>query len=186
MIHRFEDRCGIPIVEGYGLSDACAATLNPIDGPRKAGTVGLPLAGVDVALLGADGQPTTSGAGEVLVRGPNVMRGYLGRPRETAETLRDGWLHTGAIGHLDDDGYLVLVDRVKDMIIRGGENIYPKEIENVLYPSRRRLRGRRRRAPSRSARREVVAFVSLRQETPGITEELQVLCDIELAPFKRP
>ena len=72
-------------------------------------------------------------AGEVVSRGPNVMRGYLGQPEETAQTLRDGWLHTGDVGHFDEDGYLALVDRVKDMIIRGGENIYPKEIENVLY-----------------------------------------------------
>ena len=134
LIARFEQRYGTTIVEGYGLSECtCVATVNPVDGPRKAGTVGLPLPGQEVALLDTDGKPTTDGQGEVIVRGPNVMRGYLNKPEDTARTLADGWLHTGDVGYFDADGYLVLVDRVKDMIIRGGENIYPKEIENVLY-----------------------------------------------------
>ena len=122
------------IVEGYGLSECtCVATVNPVDGPRKAGTVGLPLPGQEVALLDTDGRPTTGGQGEVIVRGPNVMRGYPNKPEDTARTLADGWLHTGDVGDFDADGYLVLVDRVKDKIIRGGENIYPKKIEDDLY-----------------------------------------------------
>jgi long-chain acyl-CoA synthetase len=135
LIARFERRYGVPIVEGYGLSEgSCASTLNPPDGPRKPGTVGVPLPGQTVAIMDPDGAIRTDGGpGEVVVRGPNVMRGYLGRPEETAATLRDGWLHTGDVGRFDEDGYLVLVDRMKDMIIRGGENLYPKEIENVLH-----------------------------------------------------
>ena len=134
LIARFEQRYGTTIVEGYGLSECtCAATMNPVDGLRKPGTVGLPLPGQEVALLGDEGRVTTDGRGEVIIRGPNVMRGYLGKPEETASTLEGGWLRTGDVGCFDADGYLVLVDRVKDMIIRGGENIYPKEIENVLY-----------------------------------------------------
>jgi long-chain acyl-CoA synthetase len=134
LIARFEDRYGIVVVEGYGLSEgSCASTINPIHGPRKPGTLGRPLPGQQVAFLGANGQPTEEGPGEVIVRGPNVMRGYLNQPEETARTLDGGWLHTGDVGCFDDDGHLVLVDRVKDMIIRGGENIYPKEIENILY-----------------------------------------------------
>jgi acyl-CoA synthetase (AMP-forming)/AMP-acid ligase II len=135
LLGKFESRYGIPIIEGYGLSEgSCASTVNPLNGPRKPGTVGLPLPGQTIRIADANGNPVADGeAGEVLIHGPNVMRGYLNRPDETAQTLVDGWLHTGDIGRLDEDGYLVLVDRAKDMIIRGGENIYPKEIEAVVY-----------------------------------------------------
>ena len=133
LIARFEARYGVPIVEGYGLSEGtCASTINPATGRRKPGTVGLPLPGQQVALMAPDGRLVDDGPGEVVVRGPNVMRGYLNRPGETAATIVDGWLHTGDVGRFDEDGYLVLVDRIKDMIIRGGENLYPKEIENAL------------------------------------------------------
>ncbi|MFC4126693.1 class I adenylate-forming enzyme family protein [Nocardia rhizosphaerae] len=135
LIARFEQRFGVPIVEGYGLSEGtCASTLNPVAGPRKPGTVGLPLPGQTVTIVDADGRPVEDGTpGEVVISGPNVMRGYLGKPEETVKAVRDGRLHTGDVGYLDADGYLVLVDRIKDMIIRGGENLYPKEIENALY-----------------------------------------------------
>ncbi|MFJ8109156.1 class I adenylate-forming enzyme family protein [Streptomyces sp. NPDC096132] len=135
LIARFEDRFSVPVVEGYGLSEGtCASTLNPPAGPRRPGTVGLPLPGQTVAVMDGEGNLLDDGSvGEVVVRGPNVMRGYLGLPDETARTVVDGWLHTGDVGRFDADGYLVLVDRIKDMIIRGGENIYPKEIENVLH-----------------------------------------------------
>ena len=135
LLEKFETRFGIPIIEGYGLSEgSCASTGNPLHGKRKAGTVGLPLPGQKIRIVDANGTDVPRGeAGEVLLQGPNVMRGYLNRPEETAKTLVDGWLHTGDVGRLDEDGYLVLVDRAKDMIIRGGENIYPKEIETVIY-----------------------------------------------------
>jgi long-chain acyl-CoA synthetase len=135
LLAKFESRYGIPIVEGYGLSEGtCASTVNPLDGVRKPGTVGLPLPGQKIKIVDSNGEPVADGdTGEVLIQGPNVMRGYLSRPEDTAKTLVDGWLHTGDVGRLDDDGYLVLVDRAKDMIIRGGENIYPKEIETVIY-----------------------------------------------------
>jgi long-chain acyl-CoA synthetase len=135
LLEKFESRYGIPIIEGYGLSEgSCASTVNPLNGPRKPGTVGLALPGQTIRIADANGNPVADGeTGEVLIQGPNVMRGYLNRPEETAKTLVDGWLHTGDIGRLDDDGYLMLVDRAKDMIIRGGENIYPKEIEVVVY-----------------------------------------------------
>ncbi|GAB3366835.1 class I adenylate-forming enzyme family protein [Amycolatopsis echigonensis] len=134
LIQRVEQRFGVVVVEGYGLSEGtCASTLNPLAGPRKPGTVGRPLPGQEVALMDPDGRLVTDGPGEVVVRGPNVMRGYLNRPEATAATIVDGWLHTGDVGRFDEDGYLVLVDRIKDMIIRGGENLYPKEIENALH-----------------------------------------------------
>ena len=135
LLEKFETRYGIPLIEGYGLSEgSCATTVNPLNGMRKAGTVGLPLPGQIIRIVGADNADVLPGeAGEVLIQGPNVMRGYLNRPEETAKTLVDGWLHTGDVGRFDEDGYLMLVDRAKDMIIRGGENIYPKEIETVVY-----------------------------------------------------
>jgi len=135
LLEHFQSRYGIPIIEGYGLSEGtCASTINPLDGPRKAGTVGLPLPGQTIRLVDARGEPVADGeAGEVVIKGPNVMRGYLNRPEETANTIVDGWLHTGDVGRFDEDGYLVLVDRAKDMIIRGGENIYPREIEAVVH-----------------------------------------------------
>jgi acyl-CoA synthetase (AMP-forming)/AMP-acid ligase II len=135
LLTKFETRYRIPLIEGYGLSEGtCASTVNPLHGKRKPGTVGLPLPGQTIRILGTDNQDAPAGAaGEVLVQGPNVMRGYLNRPEETAKTIVDGWLHTGDVGRFDEDGYLVLVDRAKDMIIRGGENIYPKEIETIVY-----------------------------------------------------
>ena len=134
LLERSESRFGFPIIEGYGLTEGtCASAINPLDGPRKPGTVGVALPGQQVAAMRADGSFAAAGErGEVVVKGPNVMRGYLGRPEATAETVVESWLHTGDVGILDEDGYLTIVDRIKDMIIRGGENIYPKEIESVL------------------------------------------------------
>ncbi|SUE14011.1 putative fatty-acid--CoA ligase [Rhodococcus gordoniae] len=134
LLQRCHDRFGFVMVEGYGLTEAtCASACNPVDGVRKLGTVGPALPGQRIGIMSPDGELLASGeTGEVVIAGPTVMRGYLDRPDATAETVRDGWLHTGDIGILDEDGYLRIVDRVKDMIIRGGENIYPKEIETVL------------------------------------------------------
>jgi acyl-CoA synthetase (AMP-forming)/AMP-acid ligase II len=135
LMRQFEQRYGIPIIEGYGLSEqTCAATSNPVDGERKPATVGMPMPAVEVAVMNEHGELVIDGSpGEVVVKGPTVMRGYLNRPEETAKTIIDGWLHTGDIGFLDADGYLTLIDRAKEMIIRGGENVYPKEIESALY-----------------------------------------------------
>ncbi|WP_161928584.1 class I adenylate-forming enzyme family protein [Gordonia crocea] len=129
-----EKTLGVPILEGYGLTEGtCASACNPLHGERKPGTVGPALPGQTIAIAGPDGDHLPAGEpGEVIITGPSVMQGYLNLPTATAATIRDGWLRTGDIGVLDEDGYLTLVDRVKDMIIRGGENIYPKEIENAL------------------------------------------------------
>ncbi|MGW4477966.1 class I adenylate-forming enzyme family protein [Rhodococcus triatomae] len=134
LLDRVENRFGVTIVEGYGLTEGtCASACNPVTGVRKLGTVGPALPGQRIAIAGVSGEHLPVGAtGEVIIKGPNVMRGYLGRPEETGRTVVDGWLHTGDVGRLDEDGYLTLVDRIKDMIIRGGENLYPKEIENAL------------------------------------------------------
>ncbi|MCR5980342.1 AMP-binding protein [Gordonia jinghuaiqii] len=134
LLDRAESAFAIPIVEGYGLTEGtCASACNPVDGVRKLGTVGPALPGQRIAIVDAEGAELPMGeVGEVVISGPNVMRGYLNRPEATASTIVDGRLHTGDVGRLDEDGYLTLVDRIKDMIIRGGENIYPKEIENAL------------------------------------------------------
>ncbi|MGI5995336.1 MAG: class I adenylate-forming enzyme family protein [Saccharomonospora viridis] len=134
LLTRVHERFGFEVVEGYGLTEAtCASACNPVNGVRKIGTVGPALPGQQIRIMGPDGSFLPPGEdGEVVISGPTVMRGYLNRPEETAETVVDGWLHTGDVGRLDEDGYLTIVDRIKDMIIRGGENIYPKEIETVL------------------------------------------------------
>ena len=134
LLMRAQERFGIVIVEGYGLTEAsCASAVNPIHGPRKLGTVGPAMPGQRIEIMSPTGELLPRGErGEVVISGPVLMRGYLGRPEATAETIVDGWLHTGDVGVLDDAGYLRIVGRIKDMIIRGGENIYPKEIESVL------------------------------------------------------
>jgi acyl-CoA synthetase (AMP-forming)/AMP-acid ligase II len=178
----------VPIVEGYGQSESTVViTANPPLGVRKPGTVGLPLAGQEIRILGPNDEQLPPGEpGEVAVRGDNVMRGYLGRPEATATALRGGWLHTGDVGRLDDDGYLVLVDRVKDMIIRGGENIYPKEIEDVLYahPAIFEVAVVAREHPVLGE--EPVAFVSFRTGHEVQPEELIEHAKQTLAKFKLP
>jgi long-chain acyl-CoA synthetase len=187
-IHDFEARYGVAIVEGYGMSEGTVVTTsNPVRGLRKPGTVGLPLPGQEVRVVGEDDEPLPPGqAGEVTVRGPNVMRGYLGNPEATAGTLRGGWLHTGDVGRFDENGYLVLVDRVKDMIIRGGENIYPKEIEDALYAHPSVLEAAVVGRPHPVFGEEPVAFVVLR---PGLAAEPDELIEHSknvLAKFKVP
>ena len=187
-IGEFEDRYGVRILEGYGQSEGTVVTTaNPLSGVRKPGTVGLPLPGQEVRVVGEDDEPLPSGqVGEVTVRGPNVMRGYLGKPEETAETLRGGWLHTGDLGRFDGDGYLVLVDRLKDMIIRGGENIYPKEIEDALYAHPSVADAAVVGRPDPLFGEEPVAFVVLRPGLAAEPDELIEHCKNVLAKFKVP
>ena len=175
LLTRFEDRYGFPLIEGYGLSEGtCATTLNPISGPRRAGTVGVALPGQEIRILDPDGAELATGLdGEVVVRGPNVMRGYLGRPEDTAQVIVDGWLHTGDVGHLDADGYLTLVGRSKDMIIRGGENIYPKEIEDVLVGDQSVLEAAVIGVPDDKWGEVVVAYIQPRPDRPVDPEGAQ-------------
>ena len=187
-IHAFENRYGVRILEGYGQSEGTVVTTaNPLHGTRKPGTVGLPLPGQEVQVVGENDEPLPAGqVGEVTVRGPNVMRGYLGKPKETAETLRGGWLHTGDVGRFDEDGYLVLVDRLKDMIIRGGENIYPKEIEDALHTHPSVLQAAVVGRPDPLFGEEPVAFVVLRPGLAAEPDELIEHCQNVLAKFKVP
>jgi acyl-CoA synthetase (AMP-forming)/AMP-acid ligase II len=188
LIGEFEGRYGVPVVEGYGLSECTVCcTANPVHGVRKPGTVGVPLPGVDVAVADSDDRLLLTGlAGEVVVRGPNVMRGYLSRPEESAQALRGGWLHTGDVGYFDDDGYLTLVDRVKDLIIRGGENIYPTEIENVLYTHPAVLEAAVVGRPDPLFGEQPVAFVALRPGHAATPADLLERCRVSLARYKLP
>jgi acyl-CoA synthetase (AMP-forming)/AMP-acid ligase II len=135
LLQAFQERFGIRILEGYGLTETgCIASINPYYGERKVGSIGLPIRGQRMEIRTDDGEQVATGdRGEIVIKGPNVMQGYLHNPEATAESIRDGWLHTGDVGYVDEDGYFYIVDRAKDMIIRGGENIYPREIEEVLY-----------------------------------------------------
>jgi acyl-CoA synthetase (AMP-forming)/AMP-acid ligase II len=188
LISEFEQRFGIPLVEGYGLSECTVCcTANPVQGLRKAGTVGLALPGTEVRVVDEKDQPLPVGeAGEVVVRGPSIMRGYLRRPDESAQTLRGGWLHTGDVGRFDEDGYLTLVDRFKDLIIRGGENISPKEIENVLYTHPAVLEAAVVGRPHPVLGEEPVAFVALRPGCDVAADDLAEHSRASLARYKVP
>ncbi|KGN32381.1 AMP-dependent synthetase [Knoellia sinensis KCTC 19936] len=188
LITRFEERFGVPVVEGYGLSEgSVASTINPITGPRKPGTVGIALRGQEVAVVSPEGEPVPVGErGEVVIRGANVMRGYLGRPEETARVVRDGWLHSGDVGVLDEEGYLRIVDRIKDMIIRGGENIYPKEIEECLYRHPAVLQAAVIGKPDPTLGEVPVAYVSTQPGMVVTEDELRGHCEAGLARFKVP
>lgn len=187
-IVRFETRFGVAIVEGYGLSETtCASTINPLHGTRKPGTVGLALPGQRVAVIGEDGRRLPAGeVGEVVISGPVVMAGYLGRPEETGRTVVEGWLHTGDLGRFDGDGYLQIVDRIKDMIIRGGENLYPKEIENALYTHEDVREAAVVGAPDPVLGEIPVAFVSLSADAVATPEDLDAHARGILASFKCP
>jgi long-chain acyl-CoA synthetase len=135
VLKRFEKRFNIPLLEGYGLSEASpVVSVNPLDAERKPGSVGLALPGVTTAIMDESGEKLKTGEeGEIAVSGPNVMKGYLNKPEDTAATLKDGWLYTGDIGRIDEQGYIYILDRKKDLIIVNGMNLYPREVEDVLY-----------------------------------------------------
>lgn len=135
VLQEFEAKFSIPLIEGYGLSEASpVVTKNPLQGVRKPGSVGLPVPHVEVSIQDEQGCLLKTGeVGEVCVRGGNVMLGYWNKPEETADALRDHWLLTGDVGYLDGDGYLFITDRKKDMLLVNGINVYPREIEEVLY-----------------------------------------------------
>jgi long-chain acyl-CoA synthetase len=186
LFRRFEEKFGLRILEGYGLTEGtCCSTLNPFIGPRKIGSIGLPTRGQQVVILDEHGSVAPDGTpGEVCVRGPNVMQGYYRRPDANAETLREGWLHTGDVGYRDEDGFFFLVDRKKDMIIRGGENIYPREIEDVLLEHEAVKEAAVIGRHDEVRGEEVHAVVALKPGTE--VAELEEHCRARLAPFKVP
>jgi len=188
LLAKSEERFGFVMIEGYGLTEGtCCSACNPIDGPRKLGTVGPALPGQQIAIMSEDGRILPAGeTGEVLISGPIVMGGYFGRPEETAETVRDGWLHTGDVGHLDEDGYLTLVDRIKDMIIRGGENLYPKEIESTLSEIDGVLETAVVGKPDPVLGEVPVAYVALYPESAVTEDDLFAHCRAHLTRVKVP
>jgi len=135
VLRKFEKRFGVPLMEGYGLSEASpVVSVNPLDGVRKAGSVGPVVPGVKAKVVDEEGNEIKDGsAGELVVSGPNIMKGYFNNEQETAEMLKDGWLYTGDIAKIDSGGYIYIVDRKKDLIIVNGMNLYPREVEEVLY-----------------------------------------------------
>jgi long-chain acyl-CoA synthetase len=134
LINGFKEKYGVSICEGYGLTEVTGlTTVNPPLGKKKAGSIGLPIPEQQVEIMDENNNILPVGEkGEICTRGDANMLGYLNKPEATAETIRDGWLHTGDVGYMDEDGYIYIVDRIKDMINRGGENIYPREIEIIL------------------------------------------------------
>ena len=188
LLRACEERFGFVMVEGYGLTEGtCASACNPVRGVRKLGTVGPALDGQQIAIVSPDGEVLPTGeTGEVVIAGPTVMQGYLNRSEATAESIRDGWLHTGDVGHLDADGYLTLVDRIKDMIIRGGENLYPKEIEATLYEVEDVLEAAVVGRPDDDMGEVPVAFVVLYPGASATADDLLEHCRRNLTRVKVP
>ena len=189
ILRRFEERFGVPILEGYGLSETSPiATFNRVDRPRRPGSIGLPVWGVEVRIVNDDGSAAKTGqAGEILIRGHNVMKGYFRRPEATAAAIdAQGWFRTGDIGVRDAGGYLYIVDRKKDMIIRGGFNVYPRELEEVLMTHPEVSLAAVVGVPHPSHGEEVKAFV-VRAPGAELTEtELIAWCRQNMAAYKYP
>jgi long-chain acyl-CoA synthetase len=186
LFRRFEEKFGVAILEGYGLTEgACTSTLNPFWGPRKIGSIGRAVRGQEIAVVDDSGHELPGGEiGELCLRGPNIMLGYYGNEEATAESMRGGWFHTGDLGYLDEDGYFFLVDRKKDMIIRGGENIYPREIEDVLLEHADVQAAAVVGRPDEVRGEEVHAVVVLAPDADLALIEDH--CRARLAPFKVP
>ncbi len=190
VLDEFERRFGIVILEGYGLSEtASTTTFNVSAKDRKIYSVGKPIWGVEVQVWDDDGHRLPAGPdhpGEIVVRGVNTMRGYHNRPEATDEVFAGGWFHTGDIGYEDDEGYFFVIDRKKDLIIRGGYNVYPREIEEVLYTHPSVAEAAVVGVPHELLGQEVKAFVELKPETTATEEELVAYAKERLAAYKYP
>lgn len=188
VMRSFESVFATRILEGYGLSETSpVACFNQLHRPTRPGTVGQPIFGVSVQCVDDDDRPVAIGeAGEIVIRGPNVMKGYYNRPEATEEAMRHGWFHTGDIGAMDADGYVTVVDRKKDMIIRGGFNVYPRELEDVLLTHPAVSLAAVIGVPDERLGEEVKAFV-VRKPGAEVTEEgLVEWCREQMAAYKYP
>jgi long-chain acyl-CoA synthetase len=189
IMRTFEGKYGIEVLEGYGMSETASSCSFNRPGDRKVLSIGKPLWGVTMRVGDAEDRPLPAGrdhVGEILIRGHNVMRGYLGRPEATAETLRGGWLHSGDLGYMDEDGFYFIVDRAKDLVIRGGYNVYPREIEEVLYAHPDIVEAAVIGKPDERLGEEVVAVVVRRDGSDLTADEVIAYCRERLAAYKYP
>jgi long-chain acyl-CoA synthetase len=189
ILRSFEGKYGIEVLEGYGMSETASTTSFNRPGDRRVLSIGKPVWGVTMRVADSSDQalpPGRENVGEILIRGHNVMKGYLGRPEATAETLRGGWLHSGDLGYMDEDGFYFIVDRAKDLVIRGGFNVYPREIEEVLYAHPGILEAAVIGKPDERLGEEVVAVVVLRPGAEVTAEEIIAYCRERLAAYKYP
>lgn len=189
-IRRFKELTQANIIEGYGLTEASPVThLNPLRGEQRQGSIGLPFPDTDVRLVDMELGTVTlppGKVGEMIIKGPQVMRGYWNRPDETASTLRNGWLYTGDIATMDEDGYFTIVDRKKDMIICGGYNVYPREIDEVLHEHPKIREAVAVGIPHRSRGEILKAFVVLEDGESMEKSEVMAWCREKLANYKVP
>jgi long-chain acyl-CoA synthetase len=188
VLRGFEDAFGCVILEGYGLSETSpVASFNHPDRERKPGSIGTPIQGVEMRLVGPLGEEVAAGeVGEIAIRGHNLMRGYWGRENATREAVPDGWLRTGDLARQDQDGYFFIVDRKKDLIIRGGYNVYPREIEEVLYEHPAVAEAAVVSIPHLTHGEEVAAAVVLKPGAQATPAELQAFCRERVAAYKYP
>lgn len=188
VMRAFEQKFGVEILEGYGLSETSpVASFNVPGKPRKPGSIGYPVWGVELSIQDPEGRELPDGErGEICIRGHNIMKGYLGRAEATAETMRGGWFHSGDIGIRDPDGSYRIVDRVKDMIIRGGFNVYPREVEEVLYGHEAVAEVAVIGIEHASHGEEVKAVVALKPGKSATPEDLIGWCKERLAAYKYP
>jgi len=183
----FEQRFGCTVLQGYGLSESSAqCAVNPKDAPRI-GSVGRPVPGVSVRIVDDEGAEVPRGElGEIVISGPNVMLGYRNMPEQTAQVLRDGWLHSGDVGRVDEDGYLYVVERKKDLIIRGGFNVLPRDVEEVLHQHPAVAQAAVIGVPDRRMGEQVRAYVELKSGAAATPDELMAYCRQHLAAYKTP
>jgi long-chain acyl-CoA synthetase len=190
VISAFEKKTGAVIVEGFGLTESCPVThINPFRGKRKVGSVGIPISDTLCRIVDLEDGKTdvpVGATGELLIKGPQVMKGYWRQPEDTAETLADGWLHTGDIAKMDEDGYFYIVDRVKDMIISGGYNVYPRDIEEVFFEHPKVLEASAIGIPHPKRGEAIKVFVVLKEGQAASEVELINYCEGRLAKYKWP
>ncbi|MEV6734055.1 long-chain fatty acid--CoA ligase [Streptomyces sp. NPDC051364] len=188
VLQGFERRFDATVLEGYGLSETSpVASFNHPDRPRKAGSIGVPIRGVEMKLVAEDGSEAGPGeVGEIAIRGENLMNGYFNRPKETAEAVRDGWFHTGDLARVDEEGFYFIVDRKKDLIIRGGYNVYPREVEEVLYEHPAVAEAAVVGVPHEVHGEEVAAVIALREGADATAEEIRDYVKERVAAYKYP
>jgi len=188
VLKNFEECFKVPILEGYGLSETSpGVTFNHLGRERKPGSVGQPVWGVEVKVLDDKGKEVKAkDTGEIVVRGHAVMKGYFNNPKVTKDTIKNGWFHTGDIGYFDDDGYLYIVDRLKDMIIRGGYNVYPRELEEVLIQHTDISMVAVIGVPHDEWGEEIKACVVLKEDASCTEEDIKNFAKSKIAAYKYP